>query len=41
VEEEEIEAITDNKLLQQVIDRETSEVEGMLKEFQSTIAHLQ
>ena len=37
IEEEQIDIITDNKLLQQLIDRESSEVEALFKDFQSTI----
>ncbi len=38
IEEEEIDNITDNKLLQQLIDKETLEVEQMIKDFQSAIS---
>lgn len=37
IEEEQIDIITDNKLLQQLIDRESSEVETLFKDFLSTI----
>ncbi len=38
IEEEQIDNITDNKLLQQLIDKETPEVEQMIKDFQSAIS---
>ncbi len=37
IEEEQIDIITENKLQQQLIDREASEVETLFKDFHSTI----